>query len=97
MSAKNLLYLASLYVFYVVYNTILRFGGNGHNYSYCNKIPGCEFEYGFRSNCTVCMVMGYYSLYKLNQVKNDPLELLNYAEMFFEDLQKICEYDETIC
>ena len=49
------------------------------------------------ANCTVCMVMRYYSLYKLNKVKNDPLKLLNNAAILFEDLQKIWEYDETIC
>ena len=41
--------------------------------------------------------MRYYSLYKLNQVKNYSLKLLNYAEMLFEDMEKIYEDDETIC
>ena len=33
---------------------------------------------------------------ELNQNKNNPLKLLQYAEMLFEDLQEICDYAETI-
>ena len=44
----------------------------------------------------VCMVTRFYRFNELNQITNNPLKLLEYAEMLFEALQEICDYDETI-
>ena len=44
----------------------------------------------------VCMVTRFYRFNELNQITNNPLKLLEYAEMLFEYLQEICDYDETI-
>ena len=78
------------------YNTILRFAASSYYYCYYDEIPGCEVTHGFRGNCTVFMVTRLYRFDEPNQIKNNPLKLLKYAEMLFKDLQEICDYDETI-
>ena len=80
----------------MIYNTILSFEDSGYYYCYCDEIPGCEGTHGFRANCTVCMVTKFYCLNELNQIKNNLLKLLEYAEMLFEVLPEICDYDEAI-
>ena len=93
---RSFLYLAGPYVFYVIYDTVLRIEDNGYYYYYCDEIPGCDGTHGFRANCTICMVTRFYCLNELNQINNIPLKLLEYAEMLFEDLKEICDYDATI-
>ena len=93
---QELYFILQAGVFYMMYNTIFRFEDSGHYYCYCDKIPGCEGTYGFRGNCTVCLVTRFYCFNELNQNKNNPLKLLQYAETLFEDLQEICDYAETI-
>ena len=91
---RSLLYLSQHYLYYMIYNITLLFENNAYWYFYCDPIPGCIFESGYRNTCTVPMVEKYYSIFDLK--KKDPLKLCQYAEMLFEDLREIMEFDLII-
>ena len=89
-------YLASKAVFYECLNNILVFQSGGYCYCSCEDFSGCESYIRHTGCCFIGSFLDYYSSDKVETIKYQPREVINFAREIFNSIKLCYEYDESI-
>lgn len=89
-------YVAPKVVFYECLNSILVFQSDGYYYCTCDNFSGCKSYVGYRGYCFICQFSDHFSSVKVETIKYQSRELINFTSEFFNDIKLCYEYDESI-
>ena len=70
---------------------------SGYWYCFCDKFQDCERGYNRgRRYCFLHQINDYYDTEDVEDIKYKPVELMNFASEFYNDLRKCVKIDSNI-